>query len=354
MITREHFPGRPESPPKIRQPNAYPLSWHLRTRKLQDVWQASLNEYWRPEDLPWDTLDVEGYTWEERECIAYWWIRFSVFDVLSLPVFAQALIAAYETHEEESVRKCVFSLLNDKQNHETLCGLMISKLLENHDPLSYKPKTDLGIRLQKNAKWLYFNGARHWDGQRYATPESDLMVLLCYFLMDGITASTAFRQMYDNSLDPVFKEAFKNIGRDESRLMAICLAIMERDGSGLCQERKAVAARRIRSGSLFLSAMLFDPSPEFWDLPEDFTANQYAGEEIARDASFGIPAYNVRLQNWQTAMIHLKDILDQYKIPFPTIPEIGITGNDATDTGIRDIVSTFSAGKPLPWGSRAS
>jgi len=353
MITKEHFPNMSEYPPNIWQPNAYPLSWHLGTRTFQDVWQASLNDYWRPEDLPWDTLDVEGYNWEERECIAYWWTRFSVFDVLSLPVFAQALIEAYETHEEDSVRKCLFSVLNDKQNHEALCGLMIRKLLEHPDPLTYEPKTDLGLRLQKNARWLYFNGARHWDGQRHATPESNLVVLFSYFLMDGITASTAFRQMYENSPEPVFKEAFKKIGRDENRLMAICLAIMERDGLDLSQERKAVAARRIRSGSLFLSAMLFEPSPECWDLPEDFTANQYAGEKVARDASFGILSYDVRLQNWKTAMIHLKGILDRYEIPFPTIPEIGIAENDAAGTGMQYIVPTFSAGKPVPWASRA-
>jgi hypothetical protein len=77
-INKERFSDKMEFPPAIEQPNVYPLSWENKTAKLQEVWEAALRENWDPEKLPWDTLDVESYSWEERESIAYWWSLLSV------------------------------------------------------------------------------------------------------------------------------------------------------------------------------------------------------------------------------------------------------------------------------------
>ena len=98
---KERFADKMEFPPETPQPNIYPLSWNANTKKLQEVWEASLRENWDPEKLPWDTLDVDSYTWEERESIAYWWSLLSVFDASAPPVFAEALIKTYEVHEED-------------------------------------------------------------------------------------------------------------------------------------------------------------------------------------------------------------------------------------------------------------
>lgn len=82
---KERFADKMEFPPAIEQPNVYPLSWNSKTKKLQEVWEAALRENWDPEKLPWDTLDVDSYTWEERESIAYWWSLLSVFDASAPP-----------------------------------------------------------------------------------------------------------------------------------------------------------------------------------------------------------------------------------------------------------------------------
>ena len=161
---KERFADKMEFPPATVQPNVYPLSWNNKTKKLQEVWEAALRENWDPEKLPWDTLDVDSYSWEERESIAYWWSLLSVFDASAPPVFAEALIKTYEVHEEDPVRKCFFSVTRDEQNHEIMCGLAITKMLGHPDPLTYQPKTELGKRLQKNVQWLYFNGGRYWTG----------------------------------------------------------------------------------------------------------------------------------------------------------------------------------------------
>ena len=73
-------------------------------------------------------------------------------------------------------------------------------------------------------------------------------------------------------------------GRDEGRHMAICMAVMERDYPGMSSENRAIVTKQIRAGYLFLSAVLFEPPADFWDLPADFIANQREAEEIARNA----------------------------------------------------------------------
>ncbi len=62
---------------------------------------------------------------------------------------------------------------------------------------------------------------------------------------------------------------------------------------------------------------------------------------MARGAGFGIPTYEMKLQNWKNAMINLKGVLDRYNIPFPAIPEVGITGQEISDIDMDDIIPVF-------------
>lgn len=330
-----------EFPPPTPQPNVYPLSWHRNTTKLEEVWDAAQRENWDPKKLPWDTFDVESYTWEEREAIAYWWTILSVFDASAPPVFAEAMIKTYESHEEDAVRRCFFSVTRDEQNHEQMCGLTITKLLGSPSPLEHTPRTELGKRAQRNAKWLYFNGGRYWNGYKKAVPKYSLAVLFSSFLMGEIAAATIFHQMAAGCTEPVFKEAFRNIGRDEGRHMAICMAVMERDYPKLAKEDAAVITKQIRAGYLFLSAVLFEPPPEFWDLPPDFIEVQRKCEAVARDAGFLIPDYETKKENWRKAMLNLKGVLDKYDIPFPAIPEVGISGQEIMQVEMDEIIPVF-------------
>jgi rubrerythrin len=339
--TKEKIANTMEFPPPTPQPNVYPLSWENTTTKLQEVWEASQKEYWDPEKLPWDTFDVSKYSWEQRESIAYWWTILSVFDASAPPVFAAAFIKTYEMHEEDVVRRCFFSVTRDEQNHEQMCGLVITKMLEHPDPLTYEPKTEIGKKLQKNAKWLYYNGGRYWDGFKTAVPKYSLAVLFSSFLMGEMAAATIFHQMAAGCNELVFKEGFSKIGKDEGRHMAIVLTLMERDYPKLADEDKAIITKQIRAGYLFLSAVLFEPPMEFWDLPEDFIANQREGEKHAREAGFAIPEYETKKENWKKAMLNLKSVLDKYDTEFPAIPEVGITGKEISDIDMEDIIPVF-------------
>lgn len=341
MSSKEKFAKLQALPPKTEQPNVYPLSWHSHTQKMEEIWTASQKEYWDPAKLPWDTFDVSRYSWEERECIAYWWTLLSVFDASAPPVFAAALIKTYEAHEEDPVRRCFFSVTRDEQNHEIVCGMFIKKLLEHADPLSYEPKTELGRKAKRNTEWLYFNGGRYWNGYKTAVPKYSLAVLFSSFLMGEIASSTLFHQMAAGTKEIVFKEAFKNIGRDEGRHMAICMSLMERDYPKLDLSDRSIITKQIRAGYLFLSAVLFEPPMEFWDIPDDFIPVQREIEAKCREAGFFIPSYDQKKQNWRNAILNLKGVLDKFNIPFPAIPEVEITGEEIRDVDMDDIIPVF-------------
>ena len=123
--------------------------------------------------------------------------------------------------------------------------------------------------------------------------------------------------------------------------MGICLALMERDYPKLDVSDKPLITKQIRAGYLFLSAVLFEPPMDFWDLPDDFIENQRAGEAVARTAGFAIPAYEAKKANWRAAILNLKGALDKYGIPFPAIPEVDITGQEISDVDMQDIIPVF-------------
>ena len=123
--------------------------------------------------------------------------------------------------------------------------------------------------------------------------------------------------------------------------MAICMSVMERDYPHLAVEDRSIITKQIRAGYLFLSAVLFEPPPQFWDLPDDFIATQREAEAIARNAGFHIPDYEAKKENWRNAMLNLKGVLDRYNIPFPAIPEVGITGEEVRDVDMDEIIPVF-------------
>lgn len=341
MATKTKLALEMDYPPVTEQPNVFPLSWRKGTEKMEEIWSAAQREVWDPAMLSWDTFDPESYSWEEREAIAYWWTLLSVFDASAPPVFAEALIKTYEVHEEDAVRRCFFSVTRDEQNHEQMCGMAITKLLNHPDPLTYEPKTELGERAQRNARWLYFNGGRYWEGYKEAVPRYPLAVLFSSFLMGEIAAATIFHQMAAGAREPVFQEAFANIGRDEGRHMAICMSLMERDYPKLDLSERELITKQIRAGYLFLSAVLYEPPMDFWDLPSDFIDVQRECERVARDAGFHIPEVEAKKENWRNAILNLKAVLDRYDIPFPAIPEVGITGQEVSDVDLEDIIPVF-------------
>jgi len=313
------------SPPPHEPLNVFPLEWRTCTPKLAQLYESARDPGWSPSRLPWDTLRADDFTPDQRYALAYWWGLLSTFDGSGPVVFARTMIHAYESHEEDPIRKCFFSITRDEVNHEDVCGRAITALTPG-GPLGYEPQTDIGRLAQNNVRWMYHNGARYWNGFKSAVHKYPLPILFTSFLMGEVASSTLFHGMSAGTKIPVFKEAFRCIGRDESRHMGICIAMLETILAKLTEEQKTSITKQIRAGFVFLSGILYEPPDQFWELPSTFRAANRLIEQIARDAGLGILTLEQRRQNWRTAVLRMKGLLEPHGIAFPALPEVGIDG----------------------------
>jgi rubrerythrin len=325
--------------PVFPELNIYPLEWRTETPRLWELFHRARDPGWSPPKLAWDTLDPEAFTWDQRYALSHWWGLLSTFDGSGPVVFARAMIHAFETHEEDPIRKCFFSITRDELNHEEVCQRAIQTLTPG-GPLGYKPRTPLGELAQNNIRWLYYNGARYWDGYKNAVHKYPLPILFTSFLMGEVASSTLFNSMYRNTTIPVFKEAFKHIGQDEARHMGICLAVLEKVLPALNAEQKTQITRQIRAGFVFLSAVLYEAPDQFWELPSNFRETARMIDDVARGAGLGVLPVEDKKENWRNAILKMKGLVEPYGIVFPALPEIGIDG-ETTAFDPADIIPVF-------------
>lgn len=314
-----------QEPPPFPELNIFPLEWHVHTPKLVSIYDSSRDAGWAPNLLPWDTLKAEDFTPDQRYAMAYWFALLSVFDGSGPAVFSRAFIHTWETHEEDPIRKCFFSIVRDEVNHEEVCQRAIQKLTPG-GPLDYEPETALGKLAQNNIRWYYHNGCRYWEGFKKGVHKFQLPILFSSFLMGEVAAGTLFHGMSQRSTIPVFKEAFRRVGQDEARHMGICLTVLENVLPKLTDEQREVITKQIRAGFVFLSGILSEPPEDFWELGPTFRASHKMLEQTAREAGLGLLSDEERTENWRAAVLKLKGLLEPHGVEFPALPEIGIDG----------------------------
>jgi hypothetical protein len=326
-------------PPPFPKDNVFPIEWHTDTPKLLKLYDAAREQTWYPNKLPWDTLDPAAFSLDQRYAIAYWFGLLSVFDSSGPAVFARAMIHTYETHQEDPVRKCFFLVTRDEVNHEEVCQQAIS-ILTPGGPLGYEPETPLGRLAQNNVKWYFHNGCRYWEGFKGGVHRHPLPILFTSFLMGEIAAATLFQMMHQKTTIPVFKEAFRRVGQDESRHLRICLTVLENVLPKLEPDQKATITKQIRAGFIFLSGILYEPPHQFWELPDTWRPANRLLEDMARGAGLGILSLEERRQNWRTALLRMKGLVEPHGIAFPAIPEVDI-GGETVAFDPADIVPVF-------------
>ena len=54
-----------------------------------------------------------------------------------------------------------------------------------------------------------------------------------------------------------------------------------------------------------------------------------------------LPVIRADAVQLRQAILNLKGVLDKYDIPFPAIPEVGITGEEINDVEMEDIIPVF-------------
>jgi hypothetical protein len=314
-----------EGAPPLPEMNIFPIEWHVETPKLLEIYEAARDPGWAPSRLPWSSLDVAAFSQDQRYAIAYWFSLLSVFDSSGPAVFARAMIHTYETHEEDPIRKCFFSITRDEVNHEEVCGRAI-QLLTPGGPLGYEPETALGKLARNNVEWLYHNGARYWDAFKKGVYKYPVPMLFTSFLFGEMASATLFHSMYQRTTIPVLKEAFRCVGQDEARHLGICLTILQKVLPGLSAEEKQTITKQLRAGFVFLSGILYTPPKDFWELPETFAPAHLLLENAARSAGLGVLTLDERRENWRQAVLKMKGFVEPHGIVFPALPEIGVEG----------------------------
>lgn len=332
--------GFVEAPP-IPERNIFPMEWRSQTPKLAEIYERSKQQVWNPSTIPWDELDPDALTAEERTALMYWFAVLANFDGSGPAVFAKAMIHSFEVHEEDPVRKCFFSITRDEVNHEECCQRVIQTLVPG-GPIDFERTTPLERAAVNNIQWLYHNGARYWTGFGSALERHPLPVLFTSFMMGEVASSTLFRSMADRTTFPTFREMFTRVGRDESRHLQICLTLLEDRWPGLGDEHKATITKQIRAGFVFLSMVLWEPPPnQFWDIPSYFIDNHRRLLDTARGAGLGLPTNDELADNWRLALGRVAKIVDRWGIEFPAIPELDIAGIDVGDISPEDIIPVF-------------
>ncbi|HLB07763.1 MAG TPA: diiron oxygenase [Alphaproteobacteria bacterium] len=312
-------------PPPFPDGNIFPIEWHTETPRLLELYEKARDPGWHPGLLPWETLKPEDFAPDERYALAYWFALLSVFDSSGPAVFARAFIHTYETHQEDPIRKCFFSIVRDETHHEEVCQRAIQTLTTG-GPLGYEPTTPLGRLAQNNVRWYFHNGARYWEGFTKGIRKYELPILFTSFLMGEVASSTLFHTMYQRTTIPAFKEAFRRVGQDEARHMGICLVLLKKVLPKLDRAQKEIITRQLRAGYVFLSGILYEPPDQFWELPESFRPAHRLIEDVARGAGLGILTLEERRENWRGAILKMKGLVEPYGVEFPEIPEIGIDG----------------------------
>jgi hypothetical protein len=326
--------------PEVPQPNIFPLEWRLETPKLAEIYERAKIEGFNPSSIPWATLDPDSFSADERIAMMYWWALLSNFDSSGPAVFARAMIHAFEVHEEDPVRKCFFSITRDEVNHEECCQRAIQRLVPG-GPLNFEPRNELERAAVNNIQWLYHNGGRYWTGFNNAVGRYPLAVLFTSFMLGEVASSTLFHGMSRATRHPVFEQVFRSVGRDESRHLQICITLLEQQWPGLSDEYRGFVTKQLRAGFVFLSMVLWEPPPMFWQLPDYFLQNHRVLLDIARRAGLGILSVDDQAQNWRVAIAKVRRLLERWRIEFPAIPELDIKGVDVGDITDADIVPVF-------------
>lgn len=327
-----------DNDPQYPEDNVYPPMWDFRNDLAWKLYRRAKKEQWDEEDLDWEKYKeiLSGLDHKERFAIAYWWALLSNFDNAT-PVFAYALIKATEKKMPLAVRGLLTTITYDENRHNVLCGLAIENAVQGF-PFNYKPRDELERKAVLNVKWVWWNGSRYWKAYLDAYKKYTLDILFTSFMMGEAAATSIFSSMKDRSEIPTFRIAFKNLTLDETRHYAFTHLLLHENVSKMSDEKKNFLTKQIRAGFVFLSLITYRPPKEFWKLPPWYIDVHEKMEELANRGGLGIPPIEEREKIWREAVLRIAGGLKKYGVKIPSMPEIGISGDEDIEIKEDDLI----------------
>ena len=326
-MTQPFQPPLMPEPPAIEGPNVFPLEWPVDTPKIWDLYERAKRETWNPADLPWYTLTDESFTPEQRLGVLYFYAIDGIFENSGVAAFAQAAIRCYEDHTEDPTKRVFVMISRDECTHDEFCKRVCDHLAPGF-PQAFRPQTPLEEALHRNVQWASFNAARYWDAYARGFRKYPLEVLFCSFMTAELLGVVLYDTMGKKATHPVFKEAFRLFHRDETRHFALTQYLLETGAPKLDDAGRATVRKQIRAGFDLMSLLFWEPLPNFWRLPEGFLDVHRVLLDHAAESGIGALTYDERTQLCHDTMLRLKRLMARFGVPFPAIPEIGVTGEE--------------------------
>ena len=139
----------------------------------------------------------------------------------------------------------------------------------------------------------------------------------------------------------VYRQAFQNITRDETRHLVATMALLRGMAENFSEEQKHTITRQMKQGFIFLSPLLYRPKTDFWKLPGDFEKVDQELEEVARNTGLGTLTLEEKMKFWREAIEKKRKEIEEIGIMVPAIPEIGVEGVEVQVKKDETIATSF-------------
>ena len=321
-------------------PNIFPGNWTIRNDQMFRAFDLSFSQNWNPSNFPWDQLDPKNFDQRERIAQAYWMAKLAFFEKSGIGAFGFGMVRAAELNLEDPTKKMLASITYDECRHDEVCRRACSKLCPNF-PYAYKPQDDVEKKALRNIEALYGEGKRYWNGFLKAWQFLPPEILFAGFFFAEIGAETIFNIMRQTSKLDVYRQAFQNITRDETRHLVATMALLRGMAENFSEEQKHTITRQMKQGFIFLSPLLYRPKTDFWKLPGDFEKVDQELEEVARNTGLGTLTLEEKMKFWREAIEKKRKEIEEIGIMVPAIPEIGVEGVEVQVKKDETIATSF-------------
>jgi len=320
--------------------NIFPGNWTIKTEQMFRAFDLSFAQNWNPSRFDWDQLDAKNFDPKDRVAQAYWMTKLALFEKSGIGAFGFGAVRAAELNYEDSTKKMLVSITYDECRHDEVCRRACDKLCPNF-PYGYNPQSDFEKDALRNIEALYNEGRRYWSGFVKAWDTLPPEMIFAGFFFAEIGAETIFNAMRQTSKLEIYRQAFQNITRDETRHLIATMALLRAMAEQFNEEQKLRVTRQMKQGFIFLSPLLYRPKADFWRLPSNFETVDQQMEEIARDAGLGCLTLEEKINYWREAIEKKRPEIEEMGIKIPALPEINVEGVEVQVKKNETIATTF-------------
>ncbi len=334
------MPAQEKSLGPSKSLNIFPGNWTVKTQQMLKAYELSFAQNWNPAQFSWDELDPKNFDPKPRVAQAYWMSKLALFEKSGIGAFGFGAVRAAELNMEDPTKKMLASITYDECRHDEVCRRACDKLCPNW-PYGYKPQSDWEKSALRNIEALYDEGKRYWNGFVKAWDVLSPEMIFAGFFFAEIGAESIFNSMRQTSKLEIYRQAFQNITRDETRHLVATMALLRAMAEQFTEEQKLRITRQMKQGFIFLSPLLYRPKADFWKLPAEFEKVDREMEEIARDVGLGCLSLEEKVKFWREAIEKRRREIEEMGIQIPALPEIGVEGVDVQVKKTETIATSF-------------